>query len=299
MRRLLVVEDEESLRLGMVRALSKLEDVEVLGAGSVREALAHIDAAPPDALISDLDLPDRLGAELLGELERRGLPIPVTFVSAHTVNLGAHIPRSARIRVVDKPVSLERLRELGRAMLGRNDSELPPPFGASDYLQLACLGRHSVVITHRKEESDASSDARIVVWRGELWSAFDSRGVGADAFRRIVTSPGAFRCHTLEREPGPREIESSWESLLLDALRLADEAARHPALPEPEPVPRSYAEAVDEGVDALLARDYPSAVRAFTDALRARPSDALAAANLERLRALGHVAEEPNSGEER
>ena len=108
MRRLLVVEDEESLRHGMVRALGKLADVEVTGAGSVREALAYIDATPPDALISDLDLPDRLGAELLGELEKRGLPIPVTFVSAHTVNLGARIPRSARIRVVDKPISLER-----------------------------------------------------------------------------------------------------------------------------------------------------------------------------------------------
>jgi CheY-like chemotaxis protein len=299
MRRLLVVEDEESLRHGMVRALGKLADVEVTGAGSVREALAYIDATPPDALISDLDLPDRLGAELLGELERRGLPIPVTFVSAHTVNLGARIPRSARIRVVDKPISLERLRELGRSMLVQRDSELPPPFGPADYLQLACLGRHSVVITHRNHQSDASSDARVLVWRGELWSAQDEYGTGEAAFQRIVVRSGAFRCHTIERDPGPREIENGWEMLLLDALRREDESALEAALettplPRRETTARTYDQALDDGVGALLVRDFLTARRAFEEALQLRPGDALATANLERLRALGHLATQPD-----
>ena len=302
MRRLLVVEDEESLRLGMVRALGKLMDVEVTGVGSVREALAYIDTTPPDAMFSDLDLPDRLGTELLGELDRRGLPIPVTFISAHTMNLGAHIPRSTRIRVVDKPVSLERLRELGRSMLTRRDSDLPPPFGAADYLQLACLGRHSVVITRRNRENDPTPDARLLVWRGELWSALDEHGTGVAAFQRIVVRPGAFRCHTIEREPGPREIEAGWEMLLLDALRQSDEAALEVtleanretnALPRREVVARTYEQALDDGVGALLVRNFPSASRAFMEALQLRPGDALATANLERLRALGHLATEP------
>lgn len=299
MQRLLVVEDEESLRNGMVRALSKLADIEVTGVGSVREALAYIDATPPHALISDLDLPDRLGAELLGELEKRHMPIPVTFVSAHTVNLGARIPRSARIRVVDKPISLERLRELGRAMLAQRDSELPPPFGPADYLQLACLGRHSVVITHREKESDPTSDARLVVWRGELWSARDEHGTGEEAFRRIVTRSGAFRCHTMERDPGPREIEGGWEMLLLDTLRRADEAALDASLetaplPRRDATPRTYEQVLDEGVGALLVRDFPTASRAFTEALRLRPGDPLAAANLDRLRTLGHLTAQPD-----
>jgi CheY-like chemotaxis protein len=335
-RRILIVEDEETLRIGMMRALAKLPQVEVMGAGTVHDALALIDGAPPDAVISDLDLPDRFGAEILGELDRRGLRIPVTFVSAFTRSLGEKVPRSPRVRMVDKPISLERLRELAtQALAGRRDSELPPPFGPSDYLQLACLGRHSVVITHRADERDEHALGRIVVWRGQLWTAQDAGGEGEDAFRRIVTTSGAFRCHTLDRDPGPQQIHGSWEMLLLDALRLLDEQnaapfgdassgelASSPAPPifetesiapppghdrwgaEAEAAPRSaaaddaarYEEAFERGVGALLGRDYASATRSFQDALRARPGDALATANLERLRALGHVHDGDGSG---
>lgn len=39
MRRILVIEDEESLRVGMVRALAKMNGVEVRGVGTLREGL--------------------------------------------------------------------------------------------------------------------------------------------------------------------------------------------------------------------------------------------------------------------
>lgn len=324
MQRILIVEDEETLRIGMMRALAKLPEVEVMGAGTVRDALALIDGAPPDAVISDLDLPDRFGAELLGELDRRGLRIPVTFVSAFTRSLGQRVPRSPRVRMIDKPISLERLREIAVAALAARDSELPPPFGPADYLQLACLGRHSVVITQRENESDEIPSGRVIVWRGQLWSAQDAEGEGEQAFRRIVTRPGAFRCHTLERDPGPQQIDGSWEMLLLDAMRVADEEgfaallaeetpplpterrdamppAPGPAVPGAEPGPSppaqaAYEDAFDRGVAALLGRDYAAAGHWFHEALAARPGDPLASANIERLRALGHVHVDSVSG---
>lgn len=317
MRRILVIEDEESLRVGMVRALAKMNGVEVRGVGTLREGLECIDATRPDAVISDLDLPDRFGGELLAELERRDVHIPVTFVSAYTRKLGDRIPRSRDVQLVEKPLSIERLREIAGAALAKNDSVLPPPFGAADYLQLACLGRHSVVITHRHQQDDSTPTGRLVVWRGELWDATDDEGDGIPAFRRVVTRPGAFRAHTLDRDPGPRTIEGPWEMLMLDALRLADEAALldlERAAPEPSPVeaalleapaiaasprhvavppPRAperdpYDAAFEAGVDALLDRDHVAAMRAFREALDARPGDAKATANLERLAALGH-----------
>jgi DNA-binding response OmpR family regulator len=317
MRRILVIEDEESLRVGMVRALAKMNGVEVRGVGTLREGLECIDATRPDAVISDLDLPDRFGGELLAELERRDVHIPVTFVSAYTRKLGDRIPRSRDVQLVEKPLSIERLREIAGAALAKNDSVLPPPFGAADYLQLACLGRHSVVITHRHQQDDSTPTGRLVVWRGELWDATDDEGDGIPAFRRVVTRAGAFRAHTLDRDPGPRTIEGPWEMLMLDALRLADEAALldlDRAAPEPSPVepalleapaiaaapkhvavppPRAperdpYDVAFEAGVDALLDRDHVAAMRAFREALDARPGDAKATANLERLAALGH-----------
>jgi DNA-binding response OmpR family regulator len=312
MRRILVIEDEESLRVGMVRALAKMNGVEVRGVGTLREGLECIDAARPDAVISDLDLPDRFGGELLAELERRNVHVPVTFVSAYTHKLGDRIPRSRDVQLVEKPLSIERLREIAGAALAKNDSVLPPPFGAADYLQLACLGRHSVVITHRHQQDDSTPTGRLVVWRGELWDATDDEGDGVPAFRRIVTRPGAFRAHTLDRDPGARSIEGPWEMLMLDALRLADEAAlavseappplaaepvapvsaagvERVAVPPPRaPARDPYDVAFEAGVDALFERDHAAAMRAFREALLARPGDAKATANLERLAALGH-----------
>lgn len=294
MQRILIVEDEDALRVGMVRALSKLPDVTVVSAGTIREALIEIDQAAPDAIISDLDLPDRLGAELLGELERRNLHAPVTFVSAYTRELGARIPRSSRVRVIDKPLSLEKLREVALEALAGRDSDLPPPFGPADYLQLACLGRHSVVITQRESHAPEQPVGRIVVWRGELWSARDEQGEGPLAFQRVVTRSGMFRCHTLDRDPGPRQIEGQWEMMLLDAMRLDDErrlaalVAEEAAAEARAHAPPSYDEAFERGVEALLARDWPEAGAAFEAALAARPDDPKATANLERLRALGH-----------
>ncbi len=302
MQRILIVEDEDALRVGMVRALSKLPDVTVVAAGNVRDALIEIDRAAPDAVISDLDLPDRLGAELLGELERRGIRAPVTFVSAYTRELGAHIPRSSRVQVLDKPVSLEQLREIAVAALATRESELPPPFGPADYLQLACLGRLSVLITRRESHAAEPSSGRIVVWRGELWSARDDEGEGPAAFQRLVTRPGTFRCHTLDRDPGPRQIEGQWEMMLLDAIRIDDErrlaelVAEEAAAEALANAPPSYEASFARGVEAFLARDLAEAGAAFAAALAARPGDPKATANLERLRTLGHIpAASPDS----
>lgn len=285
MARILIVEDEDALRAGMVRALSKMTGVQVDSAGTIREALERIDEAAPDAVISDLDLPDRIGAELLDELSDRGLRLPVTFVSAYTRELGHRIPRSSHVRVIDKPVPLEKLRELAKEALASGDSVLPPPFGPADYLQLACMGRHSVVITQRPSEKEKMPAGRIVVWRGELWSARDARGDGEAAFRRLVTHDGVFRCHTLDRDPGPRQIEGPWEMMLLDAMRQADED-RLAALAHPPPPELDYDAAIDTGIAALLARDHATALAAFRDALAARPGDPLASANIARLEAL-------------
>lgn len=327
MQRLLIIEDEERLRLAMVRALSKLQGVEVISAGTLTEALARIEEARPDAILSDLDLPDRFGGELLGELERRGLRVPVTYVSAYSRKFAGRVPRARDVRIVDKPVSVERLRELAAVALSAGDSVLPPPFGAADYLQLACIGRHSVVITRRLEADDEVAVGRIVVWGGELWDASDEEGAGEAAFRRIVSLQGVFRAHTLDREPGQRTVFGAWEMLVLDALREADEAAagalqvaeqqsdrraerqaeqqtEHDldealavlaqyadAPSEREVTPRAdpYLDAFERGVEAWLARDLEGAARAFERALEARPEDAKARANLERLRALGAV----------
>jgi CheY-like chemotaxis protein len=220
--RVLVVEDEQMLRQSVVAGLSRLSGIEVVGAGSVAEALVEVQRRAPAMVISDIDLPDRSGIELLGEFGARGLKPFVVFVSAYVKAFKAQIPPHAGVQVLEKPVSLEQLRALVTSHLIQPfASSESSPFGVADYLQLASLGHHSVRI-----DVGGAQGGHVIVVGGEAWSAQDRQGEGLDAFRRMALEVGpVVRCQTLTSEPGPRSLSGTAESLLLECARLQDEGA--------------------------------------------------------------------------
>jgi hypothetical protein len=269
-------------------------------------------------IISDIDLPDRSGLELLGELGRRGLSTPILFVSAYLKAYGPQIPPHANVDIREKPVQLEDLRSIVQSRLGKAPEE-EAPFAVTDYIQLACLGHRSVVVDVESRDERGT----IVIWDGAVWDAKDARGSGKAAFQRLAFLPDAVaRVRAIREAPGEQRIRDSWEGLLLDAAREIDESKRGSQLarsmsfeqgehegiddlgdfedvesrqaepppapePEPEPEPDAFEIAWDEGVTALL-KDYRSAYEAFLRASEIRPEDPKVQANLERLRELGH-----------
>ena len=169
-RYVLVVEDEPVLRTSMVRGLSKLPGVEARGAGSVREARTALGEAAPDVVISDLDLPDGSGLEVAAELDRLGLRVPLVFASAYILQYRGLLPQRPGIDILEKPVSLDQLRRLVAERLEASEAgaTAPSPFGVADYVQLAGMGRRSVVIEVRGPGAVRGS---IAIRSGELWSA--------------------------------------------------------------------------------------------------------------------------------
>ena len=123
MARVLIVEDETVLRASLAHGLSKTSGMEVRDAGSVDQALSLIDKGAPDIIISDIDLPGRTGIELLGELGKRGLSIPIVYVSAYLKAYGAQIPQHANIEVLEKPIALEELRRVINDKLAARDED--------------------------------------------------------------------------------------------------------------------------------------------------------------------------------
>lgn len=319
MAKILLVEDEVTLRTSVARGLARLPGVEIDAVGTVGEAVASIDQRAPDLLLSDIDLPDRSGIELLGELARRGHSCPVVFVSAYLRAYGAQIPPHAGVEVLEKPVALETLREVVQRRL--RVAEADAPFAVVDYIQLACMGRRSVRIEFRND--------RFVGWisvkDGALWAAEDRHGTGVPAFHRLAfRRDGQVDCSSLRDDPGPRTIHEPWESLLIDAARIFDESSRDgapfgsddqlqlaPPLAEPsaptlpsmsaapleEPLPsleeRRFAVVWDRGLQALLARRYDEALQAFLEARDICPEDKKVQANIARLEAMGHRASAP------
>ena len=84
--KILIVDDQRSARRVLRTMLAVLEDVEVVEAGSVEEALGIVHKTPPDLLLLDIrlssDARDRGGLDLLRKLRASGSTIPAVMVTS-------------------------------------------------------------------------------------------------------------------------------------------------------------------------------------------------------------------------
>lgn len=81
MSNVLIIEDNDALRSSLERGLRE-EGYSVSAVSSVAEGLRIVRSEPLDALVLDLQLPDKDGLELLKEIRHQGLVIRVLIVSA-------------------------------------------------------------------------------------------------------------------------------------------------------------------------------------------------------------------------
>src|SRR5678816_2821233 len=86
--KILVVDDQRSARRVLRQILGALEDVEILEAGSVNEAVAVIEMSSPDLLLLDIRLSDdprdRGGLEVLRTVRASGRSTPAVIVTSST-----------------------------------------------------------------------------------------------------------------------------------------------------------------------------------------------------------------------
>ncbi|HEY0254469.1 MAG TPA: response regulator transcription factor [Kofleriaceae bacterium] len=127
MIRLALSEDHTIVRWALREALSKAEDIEVVGeAGTAEETLKMIQDARPDVLLLDLTLPDRSGFDVLQDLRQIDTAPLVVVLTWHTepsytaraIAAGAH-------GYLNKSVSPEELLNAIRAV-SRGEQVVPP-----------------------------------------------------------------------------------------------------------------------------------------------------------------------------
>src|SRR5512146_1365723 len=127
MIRLALAEDHTIVRWALREALSKADDIEVVGeAGTAAETLAMIQNVKPDVLLLDLTLPDRSGFDVLSELrqiETAPLVVVLTWhtepsYTARAIAAGAH-------GYVNKSVQPQELLDAIRAV-SRGEQVIPP-----------------------------------------------------------------------------------------------------------------------------------------------------------------------------
>jgi two-component system OmpR family response regulator len=79
--RLLIVEDDADLREVLVRTLAA-EGFKVSAVATGHELVERATAAPPDALVIDIGLPDSDGRDVCQALRARGVEVPILFLTA-------------------------------------------------------------------------------------------------------------------------------------------------------------------------------------------------------------------------
>lgn len=231
MDRILLLEDEPTLRHSLCRVLVQSTEAIVREAGSLKQALALLDERP-DLVISDLDLPDGSGLDLFQELTSRELNVPAIVITAHLSRYRGQLPATSSVDILEKPIDSEELSRLVRQRLASGKGAPRSPFSVADYLQLAGLARRNVCLTITGE---GGARGKIVVQDGQTTWAEDQLGEGIAAFRRLALLPRAeVVCRPEEAAIAAPNVQGSLEHLLLDAARAGDEQRQVGEGAEPE-----------------------------------------------------------------
>jgi two-component system response regulator AtoC len=103
MRRVLVVDDEENIRL-VLRTLLRKHGYDVEVAASGEEALGSLESFDPDVILTDVRMPRMGGLDLLGALRAKQHPATVIVMSAYgNVDLAIEAMKAGAYDYVGKP----------------------------------------------------------------------------------------------------------------------------------------------------------------------------------------------------
>jgi PAS domain S-box-containing protein len=112
--KILIVDDEESICFGFKVHLEK-EGYEVQVANDYSEALEAIDKQEPDVIIADIILGGFTGIDLLEEIRKNGLSIPVIMITGQpNITTAADSVRLGAFDYLPKPVRKETLLKVVR-----------------------------------------------------------------------------------------------------------------------------------------------------------------------------------------
>jgi two-component system, NtrC family, response regulator AtoC len=113
MPHLLIVDDDPEA-LEWLTELAKAEGFSVSAADSLRQARIHMGRLQPDVLLTDLQLPDGQGIELVGDIEDRSSTELVMITGHASVDSAIAALRAGATDYMVKPVDVERLKAILR-----------------------------------------------------------------------------------------------------------------------------------------------------------------------------------------
>ncbi|OEY66662.1 sigma-54-dependent transcriptional regulator [Marinobacter sp. X15-166B] len=127
----LIVDDEPDIRDLLEITLTRM-GITVLTAEDVRSAKAFLETETIHLCLTDMNLPDGNGIELVAWIQQHRPQIPVAVITAYgSMDTAIESLKAGAFDFVSKPVELPRLRELVHSALKLADTSTVPPSPAS------------------------------------------------------------------------------------------------------------------------------------------------------------------------
>ena len=231
----LVVDDNASIRELLLKSLSRLASVHAVG--SAAEALRRTETQAPDLVVCDYRMPGLSGLELLGKLASACPQAAVVMLASRAdiagplAGCGPMVEEfiekpffvdeaTARIkRVLDRVVLSKATREAGDSTSVRGTLA---QMSVMDLLQTLDIGRKSCILLLTRN----GQRCEMIFHDGQLVHAtMGSLGGEPAVYKVVAWTDGAFRID-FERRECSRTVTRSTQSVLMEALRLFDEAQR-------------------------------------------------------------------------
>ncbi|HYA03938.1 MAG TPA: response regulator [Syntrophobacteria bacterium] len=268
-RKVLLVDDDVELLEALALYLKADRDIyELLLARSGSEAIEILANQTMAIVICDIVMQGVSGLEVLADVRVRHPQTEVILITAHaSPKLQEEVKKSGCLHLIEKPFDPEKLRRLIRRELTRQEKGFIGTLRniqLTDLIQMSCWSKLSTAI----RVTQGSEQGLITIRDGQIVDAACEQSVGEEAFYRILSwKSGSFE--TLAVSPVRKQtIDKSWEFLILQGVRLADERASSgveeaPSDEESPPATQPV------GVRVLVVDDSPFMCRALSDVLAA------------------------------
>ena len=122
--RVLIVDDSRAMRMIVGRTLRQagFKTCAVEEAGDGREALQAIQTSAPDLVLSDWNMPNMTGIELLQTLKQQGSPVKFGFVTSEgTPEMRERALAAGALFLISKPFTAESFESALGGLLSRGE----------------------------------------------------------------------------------------------------------------------------------------------------------------------------------
>ncbi|MCA0446454.1 MAG: response regulator [Bacteroidetes bacterium] len=241
-KKILIVDDEETIAWGISKTLAQSTDLGVETAYTVKasQALTMLSTEKYDLVITDIRMPEMSGIDLLKEVKERYPETGVIIMTAYgSTEVQQEASKRGSIYYIEKPFDIKVLKKaisdffakkqeikpnnLKEELTGSEDS-FKGNIGSlqlMDVVQMNCLGR----ITCTLKVADGQKDGIIVFKKGDIVHAETSGMVGKEAFFNIAGWKGG-SFDMINEISTQVTILDHWEQLLIEALQVLDDGSQ-------------------------------------------------------------------------